>query len=556
MKNRMVRIVCLLLAAVMMLPASPVMAAEQDTAVILQLGSEILLHGREESAIAAPYYAPNGAVMVPLAPVCEALGASVQVDAGSGRATVQGNSSLIFTAGHWSYFSGGTAQTLASPPVLAGNTFFVPVQALRSLAGVYVHTFGYYDGGFLVLSAAPLTEGDLAGAPNENFSSSAPDAALLQARKRALQTFGPNRGLFDRSAILLRQDSCSAWVAGKEVQISPPGSSYAPYQSPDGLVMLPLRFLTQALGGSYQMWDDGTAVVTYGGHIAAFPAESGSITVDGVKTEHADFGSARKDGEAFCSLAAFTAALDLYGATDSAANGIVISPYSLAKSPALQAAAWSRVQALPRNAAGVAKGYLALTFDDGPSGKYTTALLDGLQQRGAHATFFLCNYRIASYPDLMGRYLAEGHEVGNHSATHAQLTKLGAPALAAELDNTNKAICAGTGTSPVLMRPPGGAYHSAVLQALQARGMDCILWSVDTQDWKYHNTQTVTDNILSVVRDGDIILMHDMYPTSVQAALRAIDTLQAQGYVFVTVSELARIKGVSLQSGQVYHSFR
>lgn len=86
--------------------------------------------------------------------------------------------------------------------------------------------------------------------------------------------------------------------------------------------------------------------------------------------------------------------------------------------------------------------------------------------------------------------------------------------------------------------------------------MSCILWSVDPMDWKYHNTQTVVQNILSTVKDGDIILLHDMYNTSVDAALSIIDTLQAQGYCFVTVSELASIKETTLTPGAVYSQLR
>ena len=126
---------------------------------------------------------------------------------------------------------------------------------------------------------------------------------------------------------------------------------------------------------------------------------------------------------------------------------------------------------------------------------------------------------------------------------------------AAELDVTSAALQAATGTAPTLMRPPGGAYNGTVLRALQARGLSCILWNVDPQDWLLRDRQKVVDAVLSSVGDGDIVLLHDMSDASVDAALEIIDTLQARGYRFVTVSELAARKGVTLEPGKVYRGF-
>ena len=155
----------------------------------------------------------------------------------------------------------------------------------------------------------------------------------------------------------------------------------------------------------------------------------------------------------------------------------------------------------------------------------------------------------------MSRYLAEGHEIGNHSATHATLTTCSASKLSSELDNTNAALNAWTGVTPTLMRPPGGAYNSTVLSALKARGMSCILWSVDSQDWLLRDRTKILNRVLPEIGDGDIVLFHDMSNVSVDTALELIDTLQAQGYRFVTVSELAEIKGVTMTPGTVYRQF-
>ena len=138
---------------------------------------------------------------------------------------------------------------------------------------------------------------------------------------------------------------------------------------------------------------------------------------------------------------------------------------------------------LPASAGDTPAGYVALTFDDGPSGPITMRLLDGLRERGAHATFFLCGYRMEQYPAPVPRYLAEGHELGVHSTVHANLTKLSPGDLRRDLSDTVRAIETSAGVRPTLLRPPGGAYNEAVLEAAEAKGLSVILWSVDTRDW-------------------------------------------------------------------------
>ncbi len=200
-------------------------------------------------------------------------------------------------------------------------------------------------------------------------------------------------------------------------------------------------------------------------------------------------------------------------------------------------------------------GYVALTFDDGPSGTMTEALLDGLWDRGARATFFLCGYRMEQYPALLRRYGPEGHELGVHSTVHTDLTRLPAEAVREDMRATARRIWEATGIRPTVMRPPGGAYDDAVQQAAGAEGMSVILWSVDPRDWASHDASAVL-HTMARSGSGDIILMHDMSHSSVQAALELVDTMQAEGYCFVTVSELAALSGVELEPGAVYRHFR
>ena len=202
------------------------------------------------------------------------------------------------------------------------------------------------------------------------------------------------------------------------------------------------------------------------------------------------------------------------------------------------------------------RGYVALTFDDGPSGPLTDRLLDGLRDRNARATFFLCGYRMEQYPDNLRRYLQEGHELGVHSTVHTDLTKLTAQALHEDMNGTAEQIRAYTGVSPVVMRPPGGAYDDRVCGEAAQEGMSVILWSVDPKDWATHDAGAVLRTMARNTGSGDIILMHDLSRSSVDAALELVDDLQSKGYCFVTVSELAALTGTALTPGQVYSDFR
>ena len=197
--------------------------------------------------------------------------------------------------------------------------------------------------------------------------------------------------------------------------------------------------------------------------------------------------------------------------------------------------------------------YVALTFDDGPSGKYTRALLDGLYDRGAKATFLLCGYRIKDYPDITQRIFDEGHEIGLHGYSHDSMKNMSRRGIAQELMDTQALLP--EGCRPVFLRPPGGFSSDAVQQVAEARGLAILHWSVDPHDWETHNEQAIEKAVLEQVKDGDIILLHDMTTASVEAALDIVDALLKEDFEFVTVSELARIRGLRPKPGSVYQKF-
>ena len=196
---------------------------------------------------------------------------------------------------------------------------------------------------------------------------------------------------------------------------------------------------------------------------------------------------------------------------------------------------------------------LALTFDDGPRRSTTSALLDGLARRGVHATFFLVGSNLDGNEELILRMEAEGHQVGIHSYNHKMLTGLNAADLYTEVGALRDRLTDLLGHDGFLLRPPYGKTDDALRRRA---GAPIILWSIDPEDWSDDDSDRQTALILSQVQDGDIILLHDIYPSSVDTALRVVDALLDEGYYFVTVDELFAARGVTPENGKVYRSLR
>jgi peptidoglycan-N-acetylglucosamine deacetylase len=183
--------------------------------------------------------------------------------------------------------------------------------------------------------------------------------------------------------------------------------------------------------------------------------------------------------------------------------------------------------------------YIAMTFDDGPSSANTPRLLEILKQRNIKATFFLIGENIASNPDIVRQILADGHEIGNHSWTHPQLSKLSDDRVTTEISKTQDAIKEASGFTPTLLRPPYGAITARQREWIENQfGLSIILWSVDPFDWKRPGASVITQRILSQVRPGAIILSHDIHKQTVDAMPATLDSLIAKGYKFVTVTQL------------------
>ena len=194
--------------------------------------------------------------------------------------------------------------------------------------------------------------------------------------------------------------------------------------------------------------------------------------------------------------------------------------------------------------------YVALTFDDGPSPRCTPRLLDGLRELGAKATFFVVGCQAVKDPDIVQRIATEGHQVGNHSYDHADLHSLTSAQAMADLEKNDALLRELLGEGEYWVRPPYGLMTEAEAAALS---VPLVNWSVDTEDWRTKDSGKILDVIYRCTGDGDIVLLHDRYQNTVDAVLTAIEHLQQQGYVFVTVAELLEIKGIAPQAGETYH---
>lgn len=195
---------------------------------------------------------------------------------------------------------------------------------------------------------------------------------------------------------------------------------------------------------------------------------------------------------------------------------------------------------------------IALTYDDGPNPKVGNRIMDQMAKHNGRATFFMVGNRVPSYASELQRMVAEGHEPANHSYSHKYLNKYDAQTIRAEVENCNTAIQNACGVRPKVMRLPGGNKNSTVLANVN---MPIILWNIDTRDWDHKNAQKTINEVMSKVKDGDIILMHELYNATADASDYLIPTLTAKGYQLVTISELAQYKGVTLQPNKVYYSF-
>jgi len=195
--------------------------------------------------------------------------------------------------------------------------------------------------------------------------------------------------------------------------------------------------------------------------------------------------------------------------------------------------------------------YIALTFDDGPRRGTTDLLLDGLRERGASATFFLVGEQIQGNEDLVMRMKNEGHQAGNHTWSHMRLEGISRNEILHEVERTEELLERLLGEYDSWLRPPYGSVSADSEDLIR---IPMIKWSVDPRDWESRDKEKIVQAVLQDAKPNSIVLLHDIYPASVKAALEIVDTLQKQGYEFVTVRELFALNSIVPEAGKMYRS--
>ena len=200
------------------------------------------------------------------------------------------------------------------------------------------------------------------------------------------------------------------------------------------------------------------------------------------------------------------------------------------------------------------KPMIAITYDDGP-GQYTDRILDVLEQYGAVATFFEQGRNLSRWADSVNRALDMGCEVGSHTWNHPKLTTISDAEIRDQIKSTNDKFIEICGRAPTLIRPPYGSRNETVDAIVAEFGMSEILWNVDTEDWRTKNADKICEHIRTHAFDGAIILVHSIHEFTADATERFVPWLVSQGYQLVTVSEMAKARGVTLEPGHRYNGF-
>ncbi len=199
------------------------------------------------------------------------------------------------------------------------------------------------------------------------------------------------------------------------------------------------------------------------------------------------------------------------------------------------------------------KKLVAFTFDDGPNTKTTTRLLDGMKEYDAKVTFFVLGSRVPYHAEVLKRAYQEGNQIGTHTQNHKNLNLLSDSEFLEEINNSVSEIKKVIGVEPTLLRPPYGNITPHIKNQIL---MHTILWNVDSIDWKLKDRYLIKEEILKNVSDGSIVLLHDIYTESVEGALLAMEELEKEGYAFVTIDEMVKLKGIDLDYNTSYFNFK
>lgn len=498
-------------------PDSHELVLQINNNMAIRDGEVITMDDGQGNAI-TPYIDPTGNMLVPIRPLVEGLGGQLIFENETFKMTI-GEKTILLRQDDSSILGVDDQEyTLPVKPTRNGASFYVPGRAITEALGGKIAYYPPAEGGYVI-----CVIGDT-------------DDKKIEALKASAQEkLGYSVEQYLADSIVMREDATSVLLNGNQVDLP----DNAKIKKQDDGIYFPAQALSEVSNGS----------VKY---------ENGALNKDGKKM---NLSITTIEDAPYCKASDLAAALGK--SYSQLAEGITaITGYPLEGHAMQMDAVAAAASGLP-SLAGIPKAdaYIALTFDDGPTGGskgLTARLLDALKEHNAHATFFMCGYRIKDFHTHMDRYLAEGHELGNHTMNHPMKTlkNKSSEFVHKEVDENTDLIESYTGQKPTVMRPVGGAYDDTVQQAMKESGLPIINWSLDTLDWKNRDADIIYDKIVSNAKDGDIVLMHDLRECTLEGVTRAMDTLEDRGFAFVTVSELAAIKGVKLEPGVVYNGFR
>ncbi len=504
---------------------------------------------------AAPYRDQSGNLFAPLQSLCDELDIDLTWDESTKSGTAVWNKQTAeIKASSTKVQMGEESKNMAAAPSVKDGVVFIPAKDFCAAFSWKTTETAEEQGDLLIISQKDdeLTED-----------------AIKQITDDVTNVLGPSEKQITSDSILMRTDSDKALVSGETKTMAADGEKLGEgVMEQNGTKYVPLKAAMTALGGTAEFDGNKTWTVKYN-DTESTVTTNGKFKIGGKRVKGDDITvwlDEEKD-RFYVSAPALAQIIGRYY-TDLGDGAFAFTTLSLDGLDSQKTYLDSLRSSLSDAVDGdipEADVYIALTFDDGPTGKsdsypngLTNYLLDGLKERGAKATFLMVGERVSEVSDVLPRMVNEGHELGNHTMNHpmSHLTGLDEDGIRSQINDATEAIKAIAGQPPQVLRPVGGGVNDTVKAVAKELGYPIINWSVDTEDWKYRNAEHVKQVIVEQAGDGDVVLMHDLYPTSVQGALDAIDELQKstdKTYAFVTVSQLAAIHGITLEPGVVYN---
>lgn len=535
---------------------STVLGRTETHEIVYQVDNKLgYCDGKTFDLEAAPYRDQSGNLFAPLQSLCDALQIDLTWDESTKSGTAVWNKQTAeIKASSTKVQMGEESRNMAAAPSVKDGVVFIPAKDFCAAFSWKTAETAEDQGDLLIISQKDdeLTED-----------------AIKQITDDVTKVLGPSEKQITGDSILMRTDSDKALVAGETRTMASDGEKLGEgVMEQNGTKYVPLKAAMTALGGTAEFDGKKTWTVKYN-DTETTVTTNGKFKIDGNRVKDDDF-TVWLDEEKDRFYVSAPALAQIIGRnyTDLGDGAFAFTTLSLDGLDSQKTYLDSLRSSLSDAVDGdipEADVYIALTFDDGPTGKIenypnglTNYLLDGLKERGAKATFLMVGNRVSEVSDALPRMVSEGHELGNHTMTHpmCHLTGLDEDGIRSQINDATEAIKAIAGQPSQVLRPVGGGVNSDVKAVAKELGYPIINWSVDTEDWKYRDAEHVKQVIVEQAGDGDVVLMHDLYPTSVKGALAAIDELQARTdktYAFVTVSQLAAIHGITLEPGVVYN---